>query len=315
MKKVIAKSITIITMLAIVLTMAMPMTAQAKTKIILNKTKATITLTDSKPNPAVVLKVKGTSRKVTWSSSDKKIATVKNGKVTAKKKGSVRITAKVSGKKYTCRITVKDKLSKINKTKATLAITETKTAPTVQLKVTGNKATWTTSNKTVATVSKTGKVTAKKKGSATITAKVGKRKLTCKVTVTDGRTTAPTPVDNKCKHEYKNLTVNFMGNEVENAAAWKLVYHEGLDGCVSHKNGNFTEFCGCGHCGIIYKDGNTYSKIGTMMNSQKVFGTFEGCNHSHATIACQPNNDEAPMPTGYWFVATKQCTKCGEYAE
>lgn len=314
MKKVITKSITIITMLAIVLTMAMPMTAQAKTKVALNKTKATLTLTDSKPNPAVALKLKGTSRKVTWSSSNKKIATVKNGKVTAKKKGTVKITAKVSGKKYTCRITVKDKLSKINKTKATLEITNAKTAPTVQLKVTGNRATWTTSDKAVASV-KNGKVTAKKKGSATITAKIGKRKLTCKVTVTDSRTTAPTPVDNKCKHEYKNLTVNFMGNEVENAAAWKLVYHEGLDGCVSHKNGNFTEFNGCGHCNIIYKDGNTSSKIGTMKNAQKVFGTFEGCDHTSAIIACQPNNDECPMPTGYWFVATKQCTKCGAYAE
>ena len=46
-----------------------------------------------------------------------------------------------------------------------------------------SKVKWTSSNKKVATVSKAGKVTAKKAGTATITAKVGKKKLTCKVTV------------------------------------------------------------------------------------------------------------------------------------
>lgn len=56
---------------------------------------------------------------------------------------------------------------------------------TLTLKVTGTKkkVTWKSSNKKVATVSTKGKVTAKKKGTATITAKVGKKKLTCKITV------------------------------------------------------------------------------------------------------------------------------------
>lgn len=49
------------------------------------------------------------AEKITWSSSDKKVATVTGkGKVTAKKKGKAIITAKTSnGKKATCRITVK----------------------------------------------------------------------------------------------------------------------------------------------------------------------------------------------------------------
>lgn len=45
------------------------------------------------------------------------------------------------------------------------------------------KITWTSSKKSVATVSKTGVVKARKKGTAVITAKYGKKKLTCKVTV------------------------------------------------------------------------------------------------------------------------------------
>lgn len=69
---------------------------------------------------------------------------------------------------------------KINKKKATL-----KVGQTLQLKVTGTngKVKWKSSKKSVATVSSKGRVKAKKKGSATITAKVGKKKYTCKVTV------------------------------------------------------------------------------------------------------------------------------------
>lgn len=69
---------------------------------------------------------------------------------------------------------------KINKKKATLKIGQT-----LQLKVTGTKGKvkWTSSKKSVATVSSKGRVKAKKKGSVTITAKIGKKKYTCKVTV------------------------------------------------------------------------------------------------------------------------------------
>ena len=42
---------------------------------------------------------------------------------------------------------------------------------------------WSSSNPKGATVSKTGLVTAKKAGNVTITAKVGKKKLTCAITV------------------------------------------------------------------------------------------------------------------------------------
>ena len=54
-----------------------------------------------------------------------------------------------------------------------------------QLKVkhTKSKVTWSSDNKKVATVSSSGVVTAKKAGEATITAKVGEKKLKCVVTV------------------------------------------------------------------------------------------------------------------------------------
>ena len=78
---------------------------------------------------------------------------------------------------------------KINKTK-----TEVYVGKTVQLKVTGtkNKITWTSNNKKVATVTKKGKVKGIKKGTAIITAKVRKKKLTCKVTVKEKDVVTPT---------------------------------------------------------------------------------------------------------------------------
>ncbi len=57
------------------------------------------------------IKVKGTTKKVTWSSSDKNIATVSSkGKITAKGEGTCKITAKVGSKKLTCKVTVKPTL-------------------------------------------------------------------------------------------------------------------------------------------------------------------------------------------------------------
>jgi len=93
-----------------------PGTVEAAGKVRLNKKKVTLTITNKKKNPAVTLKVKGVSKKVAskakWYTSNKKAATVKKGKVTAKKAGKTTITCKVKGKKYTCRVTVKDKRKK-----------------------------------------------------------------------------------------------------------------------------------------------------------------------------------------------------------
>lgn len=128
------------------------------------------------PSPATA-----SSTKAAWKSSNSKIAAVdKNGKITAKKPGTATITATISDKKGTCKVTVKG-ISKLNKTKLSLKRGKTFTlkATTIPKKT---KVTWTTSNKKVATV-KNGKVTAKKKGTATITAKVGKSSVKCKVTI------------------------------------------------------------------------------------------------------------------------------------
>ena len=74
----------------------------------ISKTKHTL-----KVGKTYTLKIKGTKKKVKWTSSNKKVATVNSkGKVTAKKKGTATITAKVGNKKYKCKITVTKQTSK-----------------------------------------------------------------------------------------------------------------------------------------------------------------------------------------------------------
>ncbi len=83
---------------------ATPMDAQAAS-MKLNKTKATIKVGES-----VTLKVKNKKKKVKWSSNKKSVATVTSkGKVTGKKAGTAKITAKVGTKKLNCTVTVKKK--------------------------------------------------------------------------------------------------------------------------------------------------------------------------------------------------------------
>ena len=70
-----------------------------------------------KVGQTITLKVKGTKKKVKWSSNKSSVAKVtQKGKVTGKKAGSAKITAKVKGKKLICKITVKSKAKKPAKT-------------------------------------------------------------------------------------------------------------------------------------------------------------------------------------------------------
>ena len=207
MKNIIRKSIATIVIIAMALTLAMPMQAEAKVKVKLNKTEIALNVKKS-----YNLKVSGTTEKVTWSTSKKSVATVNSkGKITAKKKGTATITAKVSGKKYTCKVTVKQPVTSVTLNKKTATLT--KKGATVTLKATAKptnanqrKVTWKSSNTKVAKVDSNGKVSAVSNGTATITATAAdgsKKKATCKVTVKN--------VGTECKHDWVRVFTTDSG--------------------------------------------------------------------------------------------------------
>mgnify|MGYP004694279389 CR=1 FL=1 len=106
--------------------------------------------------------------KITWESSNTKVATVNsNGVVTAKAKGTAVITASCGEYKVTCKITVKNPSLKLTKTSATVKAGKT---TKISAKATpSGKITYKSSNTKIATVSSKGIVKGKKKGTAKIT--------------------------------------------------------------------------------------------------------------------------------------------------
>ena len=166
------------------------------TGISLNKTSASVTKGNSLTLTATITPSNATNKSVTWTTSNSKVATVSNGKVTAIAAGTAKITAKTNnGKTAVCTVTVKNPAVaatsiKLDKTSTTLGKGETITLKaTIAPSDTTNKTvTWTTSNSSVVTVSN-GSVTAKNNGTATITARTSNGKTaTCKITVRNAPT-------------------------------------------------------------------------------------------------------------------------------
>lgn len=121
------------------------------------------------------LQLKNADGNIKWTSSDEKIATVEDGKVTGVKEGKATITASYKSKKYKCEVTVKK--YRLDSKKSTVTV-----GKAMQLTLKGNtegkKIEWSTSNKKVLNVTSSGKVKALAAGEATITAKIGGKKYT-----------------------------------------------------------------------------------------------------------------------------------------
>ena len=157
------------------------------TSIKLNKKSYTLGVGQKFTLKATVSPAKA-NQKCKWTSSNSKIASVdKNGKVVAKKIGTINITATTTnGKKAICKITVKKAPTgiKLNRTKLTIKKGRKYNLKATLPKGSLNTLKWTTSNGRIATVNSKGLVTGKKKGKATITVKTYNGKSAkCKVTV------------------------------------------------------------------------------------------------------------------------------------
>lgn len=159
-------------------------------KITLNKSKLTLGGGEKFTLKATVTPKEAAKKTVSWTTSNKKAATVSKGVVktkSVKKATKVTITAKVDSKTAKCTVTVKPAPKKItlNAKKKTL-----KKGKTFQIKAklpsgtASNTIKYKSSSKKVATVSASGKVKAVKKGKATITVTTfNNKKATIKITV------------------------------------------------------------------------------------------------------------------------------------
>ena len=135
------------------------------------------------------------NKSVSWSSSNKKIATVTSaGVVKGLKAGTttITVTTKDGNKKATCKVTVTNPVVKVKSVKLNKKSASVKKGKKLTLKAainpsnaTNKAVSWESSNKKIAVVSSKGVVKGVKIGKATITVttKDGKKTESCKVTV------------------------------------------------------------------------------------------------------------------------------------
>lgn len=165
---------------------------------------------------------------VTWSSADEKIATVKNGVVTAKATGTTKITATVGIHKAECTVTVNAKLTGIKVTPDKVTVEKGQKANLnvtyLPADTTDEKAvTWKSENESVATVDENGVVTAVAGGKTKViaTAKAN-NKITavCEVKVpihTESIALNKTEITDLLKGKTEKLEVSFIPSNTEDS--------------------------------------------------------------------------------------------------
>ena len=98
------KNFIVLIAIALLFILAVPVSAASGT-MKLNKTRVSMYVTESTTLKA--LDSRGKTKSASWRSSNTRIATVKNGVITAKKAGTVTITATSNGVKRSCKVTVR----------------------------------------------------------------------------------------------------------------------------------------------------------------------------------------------------------------
>lgn len=192
------------------------------TKVKLNKYSARLLIGNTLKLKATVKPKKATIKSVSWSSSNKAVATVsKTGRVLGVGEGIVKIKAKAkdgSGKSATCIIRVSEPIEATGITVANNQITVAK-GKTAQSGITLNPTNSTTKikfhsdNKKVATVNKYGKIKTKKVGEATIYGKTETGLLGyCDVLVVD--------LNRKAVNLRQYDTEQLVVNEIKNGVTW-----------------------------------------------------------------------------------------------
>ena len=171
----------------------------AATGVKLSETSLNLNKDESRTLTATVEPANATNKKVTWTSSNEKIARVdQNGTIKALAAGTAEITVTTEDGSHTAKCTVN-----VTEHQTTVTVTDVKldksslelkkgekgalTATVLPEDATNKSVTWTSSDEKVATVDQNGNVKAVSEGTAdiTVTTADGSKKATCKVVVKD----------------------------------------------------------------------------------------------------------------------------------
>ena len=171
---------------------------------------------------ATVAPADATDKTLTWTSSDKEIATVVNGVVTGKKEGTVTITASHKDITATAQVTVKIvAVESITFAEEAYTVDEARTitlTPTINPSNATDKAlTWTSADETIATVSEAGVVRGIKAGETTVTATAPNGKsASVTITVTENSYSINFPDDQqptRTDRKLNSVTVAIEGQD------------------------------------------------------------------------------------------------------
>lgn len=161
--------------------MNQPLTTYASSNlgfVVLNMYTKTMKIGDE----CYLIAVTSNGKKPTFTSGNSKVASVNTyGKITAKKAGTAKITARIKNGEASCTVKVTKTAIRLNVNSISLenGYTARLTAKTSN----GHPVIFRSSKRSIATVDETGLITAKKPGTTTITAKADQTSVSCRVTV------------------------------------------------------------------------------------------------------------------------------------
>ena len=286
-------------------------------KVAVTVPKTTLYVGDSKNNSTPIT-VKYNNKKVTsgikYSASNKNIATVKNGKIVASKKGTATISVKYKNKTCCFKITVKN--ATLNLSQKSLSLQKGKTytfkayANKTQIKATSVK--WTTSNSKIVSVNKNGTIKALKNGQAVITGKTSFGTAKCTVTVSSKPSqSTEKPAESKPAHQHTWV----------DHTATKTVHHDAVyeDVTIPAVTGLRIKCQGCGKYFSSLDELDTHGAL-VALGREPGDASNGGCGSytSSEEVVITPAHTEHKLVKDAWdetqtYVDYQYCSGCGQH--